>query len=108
MTRTNLEELIEAVRPRYLKAKRMDKGRILDEFVGITGYRCKSAIRLLDHGRRPRSWDKRGRPRICTNEVKRALIHIWDICGLICSRRLHPFLPQIVEVLERGGGASAP
>lgn len=108
MTRTSLEEVMEAVRPRYVKAKSMEKSRILDEFVAITGYHRKSAIRLLNHGRKPRSWDKRGRPRIYTNEVKSALIHIWEICGLICSRRLHPFLPEIVEVLEREGGLRLP
>jgi len=103
MTRTSLEELMEAVRPRYVRARRMEKGRILDEFVAITGYHRKSAIRLLNHGRKPRSWDKRGRPRVYTNEVKSALIQVWEICGLICSRRLHPFLPEVVEVLERAG-----
>ena len=32
-----------------------------------------------------------------------ALIKIWAICDQICSKRLHPFLPEIVEVLERQG-----
>ncbi len=29
-----------------------------------------------------------------------ALVRIWEICGRICSRRLHPFLPEIIRVLE--------
>jgi hypothetical protein len=29
------------------------------------------------------------------------LIQIWEICGRICSKRLKPFLPEIVTVLER-------
>jgi hypothetical protein len=29
------------------------------------------------------------------------LIQIWEICGRICSKRLKPFLPEIVAVLER-------
>ena len=30
-----------------------------------------------------------------------ALVRIWEICGRICSKRLKPFLPEIVAVLER-------
>jgi hypothetical protein len=31
------------------------------------------------------------------------LVKVWEICGRICSKRLHPFLPEIVDVLERTG-----
>lgn len=31
------------------------------------------------------------------------LERIWEICGRICSKRLHPFLPEILTVLERKG-----
>jgi hypothetical protein len=33
--------------------------------------------------------------------VVTALEYIWEICGRICSKRLHPYLPEIVKVLER-------
>jgi hypothetical protein len=33
--------------------------------------------------------------------VVEALVKIWEICGRICSRRLHPFLPEIIRVLEQ-------
>lgn len=29
------------------------------------------------------------------------LAQIWEICGRICSKRLKPFLPEMVAVLER-------
>jgi hypothetical protein len=35
--------------------------------------------------------------------VVSALIKVWEVCDRICSRRLHPFLPEIVAVLEREG-----
>ena len=38
MTRTSVEELVEAVRPRYVKANRSQKSQILDEFVAVTGF----------------------------------------------------------------------
>jgi hypothetical protein len=33
--------------------------------------------------------------------VVEALVKIWEICGRICSRRLQPFLPEIIRVLEQ-------
>jgi len=101
MTKIGKRELLEAIRPRYLQANRAEKGRILDEFVATTGYHRKYAIRLVRHGppRRPAS-RRRGR-RTYTPAVVHALTQVWEVCDGICSRRLHPFLPEIVEVLER-------
>lgn len=108
MTRVSLEELVEAVRPRYLRASRGEKTPIIDEFVAITGYHRKSAIRLLRHGRKRSSWDQRGRPPVYTNEVQAALIQVWEACGRICSKRLAPFLAEMVAVLEREGELRLP
>ena len=101
MTKTSKRELLAAIRPRYLQANRRGKSRILDEFVATTGHHRKYAIRLLRHGppRRP-AGRRRGR-RIYTLVVVRALTYVWEVCDCICSRRLHPFLPEILEVLER-------
>ena len=46
------DELLEAVAARYRAAKRTEKGRILSEFVEISGYHRKHAERLLrrEHG----------------------------------------------------------
>jgi hypothetical protein len=101
MTKISKRELLEAIRPRYLQASKAEKGRILDEFVATTGYHRKYAIRLLRHGppRRP-AGRRRGR-RTYTPAVVHALTQVWEVCDGICSRRLHPFLPEIVEVLER-------
>jgi hypothetical protein len=103
MTQASVAEVVRAVRPRYLRAKRRDKTRILDEFVALTGYHRKTAIRALRNGRRPTTWDRRGRPRVYTPDVKAALLQVWEVCGRICSKRLAPFLPEIVAVLEREG-----
>jgi hypothetical protein len=101
MTKIGKRELLEAIRPRYLRASKAEKGRILDEFVITTGYHRKYAIRLLRHGppRRP-AGRRRGR-RIYTLAVVQALTYVWEVCDCICSRRLHPFLPEILAVLER-------
>ena len=101
MTRDGKRELLETIRPRYWRANRAEKTRILDEFVANSGYHRKHALRLLrrrmGRSRRP----KAGRPKVYQGEVIVALIKIWAICDRICGRRLHPFLPEMVEILKR-------
>jgi hypothetical protein len=40
-------ELVVAVCDRYTKSERCEKTRILDEFVAVTGFHRKHAMRLL-------------------------------------------------------------
>ena len=103
MSQRSKRELLEEIRPRYLKAKKSKKKAMLDEFVAATGYHRKYATRILKHGRPRRSGKKHGLPKIYQGEVVVALEQIWEICGRICSKRLHPFLPEMVKVLERCG-----
>lgn len=101
MSHRSKKELTETIRGRYLKANKEKKKQILNEFVAATGYHRKYAIRLLKHGPGPRAMKKKGRPKKYTGEVVEALIKIWEICGRICSKRLQPFLPEMITVLER-------
>ncbi len=50
MTRGGVKEYIEAVRQRYLKVSRKEKGQNLDEVTKVTGYHRKAVIRLLRRG----------------------------------------------------------
>jgi len=101
MSQRSKRELQEAIRPRYLKANKKGKVRILDEFVAATGYHRKYAIRVLNHGSKNKGLKKAGRKKEYQGEVVRVLTHIWEICGRICSKRLRPYLAEIVTVLER-------
>jgi hypothetical protein len=103
MTRGGVKEYIEAVRERYLKASRKEKGQILDEAVMVTGYHRKAAIRLLRGPRKNGATDRRGRARQYGMEVVAALKVAWEASDRMCSRRLQPFLPELVKVLERHG-----
>lgn len=103
MTNQGKRELLQAIRPRYLKANKVGKAQILDEFVAATGYHRKYAIRLLHNGPQPKRLGRRGRSKVYQGEVVTVLEQIWEICGRICSKRLKPFLPEIVAVLERQG-----
>lgn len=101
MSQRSKREMIEAIRPRYLKANKAGKEQILDEFIATTGYHRKYAIRVLKHGSKPKGLKKQGRRKVYRGEVVDALEQIWEIYGRICSKRLHPFLPEGVAVLER-------
>jgi hypothetical protein len=101
MTKPSKRELVLAVRLRYSRASKTEKGRILDEFVATTGYHRKYAIRLLRHGPPPIPSGRRRVHLVYGQAVKQALTQVWEICGRLCSRRLHPFLPEILDVLER-------
>jgi len=103
MSQRSKRELLEVLRPRYLKASKAEKRKMLDEFTAVTGYHRKYAIRVLKHAaQRPRR-RRKGRKAVYRGEVVRALEQIWEIYGRICSKRLHPFLPEAIRVLERCG-----
>jgi len=63
MAQRSIREYAEVMRRRYLKADRSEKGRLLDQFVQVTGYHRKSAIRILLGRRGSSSSHRRGRPR---------------------------------------------
>lgn len=101
MSQGSKRELVETIRPRYLKAPRKEKSSIIDEFIAITGNHRKYAIRLLRRGYPARKKKRSGRKKKYQGEVVQALAQIWEICGRICSKRIKPFLPEMVAVLER-------
>lgn len=104
------KELVSCVAPRYNRATKEEKQKILDEFVATTRYHRKYANRLLKHHEansttKPSSnqQPKGDRRRKYDDEVKEALIMVWESASQICAKRLVPFLPQLVEALERHG-----
>ena len=103
MTRGSIREYTEAVRGRYLRTSKREKGKILDEFTKVIGCHRKAAIRLLHRGNQPRLSKKRGRPRQYDTTVAEALRIAWEATDRLCSKRLHPFLPELVNILRRHG-----
>ena len=94
MTRGSVEEYAEAVRERYTKASRREKGDILDEFSCVTGYHRKAVIRLL-RSSRPRSpGRRRGRPRQYPQEVTAALKVVWEAETVFAARGSSPSYPR--------------
>jgi predicted transcriptional regulator len=50
MSQRSKRELLVEIQSRYLKAKKAEKQKILDEFTAATDYHRKYAVRLLKHG----------------------------------------------------------
>lgn len=103
MTRHSILEYAAALRPRYLSASRSEKSAILSEFCQLTGYHRKAAIRLLCRTPTPGTAGRRGRPRQYAHTLVPVLVEIWEASDRLCSKRLAPFLPDLVAALERHG-----
>ena len=98
------QELLATIRDRYQESSKKEKGRILDEFMAVTGHHRKYGIRLLaqtgyDAGKSP---VVKGR-RIYDEAVREAVIVIWEAADRICGKRLKAALPNLVESMERHG-----
>lgn len=95
-------EWVAALASRYQQSNKHDKHKILEEFIAATGYHPKYAIQRLNHP-----------PALASNRVQRkrmhrydqavqsALVTIWEAANRICSKRLVPFLPDLIFTMER-------
>jgi hypothetical protein len=103
VTRRTIIEYVQALRPRYVKASKTEKSKMLDEFIQVTGFHRKAAIRLLNGGSQRASGKRRGRRRKYGTAAQEALKAIWEASDRLCSKRLQPFLPEMVRVLRQHG-----
>ena len=94
-------DLARALAPRYVHASRREKGRILDEFCAITGYTRKHALVLLSYPPAEQNIAaRRGRPPSYGPDEVALLRVCWTATDGICSKRLAPFLPELLERLR--------
>ena len=100
---TTRRELIEAVAARYWGAGRDQKKEILDEFVKVTGFHRKHAIRVLKKSPRQGSREPRQRTRIYNEAVREALTILWEAADRICGKRLRQVIAGLVDAMERHG-----
>jgi hypothetical protein len=103
ITASTRDELVRAVGERYRVGARNEKLRILDEFVALTGYHRKHAIRMLNKETSEPKTVPRARARIYDEAVRQALIVLWEAADRLCGKRLKPLLPVLVPALERHG-----
>src|SRR6266853_738538 len=81
-------EVTEAVAARYRAASRDEKKEILDEFVKVTGFHRKHAIRALKKSWGQEPCEPRQRRRIYNEAVRKALTIVWEAADRICGKRL--------------------
>jgi hypothetical protein len=99
--RESRHEYARAIAARYRRSGRRDKGRILDEFTAATGYHRKYALALL---RRPPASGaagrgRRERPRLYGPAEVSLLRACWGLADGVCSKRLAPFLGELLAKL---------
>ena len=103
MTYSARAELTNAVRRRYSAAAGAEKRKILDEFIAVTGYHEKSAIRALNAEPAVKKRRTRVRPSLYDEAVWGALIVLWEASDRVCGKRLRALLPILLPALERNG-----
>ena len=98
-------ELIEAIAGRYHAATRAEKKAILDEFINVTGFHRKHAIRALKRTTR----ESRASPvpatrsRLYDEAARSALTILWEAADRICGKRLKQAIPTLLDAMERHG-----
>ena len=100
---TARDELVNALARRYAVAGRAEKTRILDEFVAITGFHRKRAMRLLRSDATARRSAAKASRRIYDEAVCEAIVVLWEASDRICGKRLKALMPTLVEAMERHG-----
>lgn len=89
--------LIETAGARWRAGTVAERSAILDEFVAITGYHRKHAVRLLS---RPVPEPQKLRPSVRYGPAAReALGMLWEISERICSKRLKAMIPVLLPAL---------
>ena len=104
VARVNLQSrraLLKQFAPQYHWAASAQKGALLDTFVQATGYHRRYGMWLLNHAEDVLRAPAYARPRQYGPEVQHALFLAWNAANRICAKRLIPFLPILIEALER-------
>ena len=90
------------VRKRYQRVSKKEKGKILDEFIRNTNYNRSYGRRIL--GSLKKQGRKRKhiiRKRYYDTDVFYPLRTIWIAADGICGKRLKPFIPDLLNILEK-------
>lgn len=102
MDKRSRDKLLESLCSEYPDASTKRKSELLRTLIEGTGYSKKHAITLLN-ARSAEVKSKRNRPRVYDDEVLEALTFIWKASNMLCAKRLVPFMPEFLRVLENRG-----
>ena len=104
------KELLKAIQQRYRELSKIDKTKILDEFVALTGYHRKHGLRLLKEPCETESKTVQYRcvrsRRVYDEAVKETLTVMWEASDRICGKRLKAIIRELLAAMERYGHLS--
>ena len=116
LTMRQKKAITKELRDRYQRASKKEKTMMLNEFIRLTGYNRCYACQILKKKERVLGYlniagkrikyvadrkTKREKKRFYDKEIFMVLKKIWIICDYICSKRLAPFLSEVIPVLEK-------
>jgi len=103
MSLQSKKELLENLKIKYKESTWKDKCKIIDGFITATGYHRKYATTILNSNPiiNNKKIIKRKRKVKYDSFVQEALVTLWNAANQICAKRLIPFLPELIKVLER-------
>jgi len=93
--------LLKQFAPQYHGATSAQKGALLDTFVQATGYHRRYGMWLHNHAEDVLHAPAYKRASHYGPDVQQALFLAWHAANRICAKRLIPFLPTLLEALER-------
>jgi len=100
-------EMLASVQEKYQSSDSKLKKQIMEGFLSATGYDRKHAIKLLNNKLSKSQTDKKhGKPPKYNEPVIKVLEMLWHASNQICSKRLVPFIPDLVTSLEQHGHLS--
>lgn len=101
LTMRQKQAVTRTIKDRYRRCSKPDKSRLLDEFCQTSGYNRSYARRILGtqksvgrHKHHP------GKKRTYTAEIFYPLRTLWLAADGICGKRLQPYLPELMKVME--------
>jgi hypothetical protein len=93
--------LLKQFAPQYRAASSAQKRVLLDTFAQATGYHRRYGMWLLNHAEDVLHAPGYRRSSHYGPDVQHALFLVWNAANRICAKRLIPFLPPLIEALER-------
>ena len=103
MSMNTKRELLQRIRREYLAAGKARKSKLLNSLIEATGYNRKYAISLLTPAPSTKPTERKPRTSKYGSDVLDAVRQLWRAANGICAKRLLPFLPTLIETLERCG-----
>ncbi len=117
LTLSQRRAITEELAHRYQRARKKERGQMLDQITSVASYdRSYAAFLLRNWGRKkmfmlggkrlvvifglPKKRHPQQRPRVYDDRVVTALERLWKLSDGLCGKRLAPFIRDTVPILE--------